>query len=249
MDVWDDFVIPFFYRKIDFNSSMPLRLEGGRGSGKTMLLRYLSYHSRFSEKRSSIPKSELDVIGLYLRADTQFLRQLRKRGIEEDVWGNVFSHYVNICLLGEIVSAVKKISKSPLEDGYKYDADHVVLNSLGVYGAGLAGTADTLLKRFVDERRRCELAVANPKLITELMFLPDSSLVDFINEINEKISPVRSRFKVYFDEYENLLTYQQLIINTRMKHSEPPLIFNIAAKLNGVPHTETVGTESLSYKH
>ena len=53
MDVWDEFVLPYFYKKIDFNSSLPLRIEGGRGSGKTMLLRYLSYHSRFSEKRKN----------------------------------------------------------------------------------------------------------------------------------------------------------------------------------------------------
>ena len=34
-----------------------------------------------------------------------------------------------------------------------------------------------------------------------------------------------------------------------MKHSEPPIIFNIAAKVNGVPYSETTGNESLSYKH
>ena len=71
MDVWDEFVLPYFYKKIDFNSSLPLRIEGGRGSGKTMLLRYLSYHSRFSEKRKNIPiisndrtRRLLDSIGL-----------------------------------------------------------------------------------------------------------------------------------------------------------------------------------------
>ena len=77
MDVWDEFVLPYFYKKIDFNSSLPLRIEGGRGSGKTMLLRYLSYHSRFSEKRKNIPTRELEAIGIYSRADTQFLRQLQ----------------------------------------------------------------------------------------------------------------------------------------------------------------------------
>lgn len=249
MDVWEDFVLPFFYNKIDFNSSFPLRLEGGRGSGKTMLLRYLSYHSRFSDNRSGIPKSELQAIGLYLRADTQFLRQLQKRGVEWDIWQSVFSHYINVCILTEIMSAILKISGADFANGYEFDADKITLSSLEVYGDNFEGMVADLCEQFRNERKRCELAVANPKLLEELIFLPDSSLVDIIDEIRSKLNVPELKFKVYFDEYENLLKYQQLIINTRMKHSEPPLIFNIAAKLNGVPHSETTGNESLSYKH
>ncbi|MFI8609704.1 hypothetical protein ACIGFL_15460 [Pseudomonas sp. NPDC077649] len=249
MDVWEDFVLPYFYTKIDFNSSFPLRLEGGRGSGKTMLLRYLSYHSRFSEKRKNIPINELEAVGLYLRADTQFLRQLQKRGIEEEKWHSIFSHYINTCLLTEICSALIKMSKASYADGEVFEADTTQLKSLKVYGDKFCGTAQELLEEFRTERKRCELAVANPRLIEELLILPDSTLTDIITEIKDSISPRKIKFKVYFDEYENLLKYQQLIINTRMKHSEPPLIFNIAAKLNGVPHSETTGNESLSYKH
>lgn len=249
MDVWEDFVLPYFYTKIDFNSSFPLRIEGGRGSGKTMLLRYLSYHSRFSEKRKNIPISELEAVGLYLKADTQFLRQFQKRGVEEEKWESIFSHYVNTCLLTEICSAIIKMSKASYADGEIFDADTIELKSLRAYGDKLCGNVHSLIEEFRNERKRCELAVANPRLIESVLIFPDSILTDLINEIKESITPRNLKFKVYFDEYENLLKYQQLIINTRMKHSEPPLIFNIAAKLNGVPHSETTGSESLSFKH
>lgn len=249
MDVWDDFVVPFFYKKIDFTSSFPLRLEGGRGSGKTMLLRYLSYHSRFSVNRTNIPQSELKAVGLYMRADTQFLRQLQKRGIEDDKWQSIFSHYINVCILTEVASAILKIFDADFENGYKLSKGASNFSSLGVYGEKYRGALEELSVQFRDERKRCEFAVANPKLLDELLVLPDSCLVDFIDEIKSKLNVPELKFKVYFDEYENLLKYQQLIINTRMKHSEPPLIFNIAAKLNGVPHSETTGSESLSFKH
>ncbi len=249
MDVWDEFVLPYFYKKIDFNSSLPLRIEGGRGSGKTMLLRYLSYHSRFSEKRKNIPTRELEAIGIYLRADTQFLRQLQKRGIEEEKWHSVFSHYTNTCLLTEICNSLIKISKSSFHDGEEIKLDRLNLKSLKVYGDKFSGNAHELLEAFRAERKICELAVANPRLIDELLILPDSTLTDIIKEIIDETKIEKIKFKVYFDEYENLLKYQQLIINTRMKHSEPPIIFNIAAKLNGVPYSETTGSESLSYKH
>lgn len=249
MDVWDDFVLPYFYKKIDFNSSFPLRLEGGRGSGKTMLLRYLSYHSRFSENRENIPFSELEAVGLYLRADTQFLRQLQKRGIDEDKWQSVFSHYINVSLLTEINNALLKISRANFAGGKKFSSENLTLTSLEVYGAHFKGSPHQLCDAFRNERKRCELAVANPKMIDDIILLPDSSLVDLIEEVKNKLNVKNIKFKVYFDEYENLLKYQQLIINTRMKHSEPPLIFNIAAKLNGMPNSETIGSESLSYKH
>jgi hypothetical protein len=249
MDVWEDFVLPYFYKKIDFNSSFPLRIEGGRGCGKTMLLRYLSYHSRFSDKRTNIPLSELEAIGLYLRADTQFLRQLQKRGLEEHKWQSIFSHYINICLLMETSNALIKISSASYAEGESFDVSNLELSSLKIYGSNFSGTILELFEEFRNQRKLCELAVANPRMIDDLLILPDSALIDLINEVKEKVAPRELKFKVYFDEYENLLKYQQLIINTRMKHSEPPLIFNIAAKLNGVPHSETTGSESLSYKH
>ncbi|TLP61323.1 MULTISPECIES: ORC-CDC6 family AAA ATPase [Pseudomonas] len=249
MDVWDDFVIPYFYPKIDFASSFPLRLEGGRGSGKTMLLRYLSYHSRFSEKRKCVEKQELAAVGLYMRADTQFLRQLQKRGVEDEKWQSVFSHYVNVYLLVELANAFVKISNVEYSDGSRVCFDREEFTSLADYDASLKGDLGSLNESFRRLRKRCELAVANPKLIDDILILPDSVLSDFINEAKEKTGVRDLKFKVYVDEYENLLRYQQYVINTRIKHSEPPLIFNIAVKLNGAPYSETVGSESISYKH
>lgn len=249
MDVWEDFVLPYFYKKIDFKSSFPLRLEGGRGSGKTMLLRYLSYHSQFSENRSNISKHELTAIGLYLRADTQFLRQLQKRGVEDDRWQSVFSHYINICLLAEISNAFIKMTSINYADGIALNLNGFRSVSLNEYGSDLQGSVEELYSTFRKLRKKCELAVANPRLIDDVLIFPDSCLTDFIVEVKDFLGLRDLKFKVYVDEYENLLKYQQFVINTRMKHSEPPLIFNIAVKLNGAPYSETVGTESLSYKH
>ena len=54
-DVWDRFVIP---PKLDISgwgkSLKPRVIVGGRGCGKTMLLRYLSHESAFSSNRPTI---------------------------------------------------------------------------------------------------------------------------------------------------------------------------------------------------
>src|SRR5687767_10907298 len=51
-DVWEHFVIPPFYERLDLQvARKPRVIIGGRGCGKTMLLRYLSHESLFSPKR------------------------------------------------------------------------------------------------------------------------------------------------------------------------------------------------------
>ena len=57
------------------------------------------------------------------------------------------------------------------------------------------------------------------------------------------------RFFVYIDEYENLTSLQQRIVNTWIKHSEVPLIFNLAMKKNGFKTRSTLGEESLVRTH
>src|SRR5438270_11514671 len=79
-DVWEDFVVPPFYRLLDLQvARKPRVILGGRGCGKTMLLRYLSHQSLFSTKRESVPKDAITHIGLYWRADTQFAHAMTKR--------------------------------------------------------------------------------------------------------------------------------------------------------------------------
>ena len=58
-----------------------------------------------------------------------------------------------------------------------------------------------------------------------------------------------SLFNIYIDEYENLVEYQQHLINTWVKHSESPVIFNLAMKRNAFKTKKTIGNESLSNIH
>ena len=42
-DVWKHFAVPPFYDRLDLADAKKPRIIGGRGCGKTMLLRYLSH--------------------------------------------------------------------------------------------------------------------------------------------------------------------------------------------------------------
>lgn len=86
-DLWEDFVIPPSYETLDLlTAKKPRVVVGGRGCGKTSLLRYLCHQTQFSNKRSKITENDILNIGIYWRVDTQFAKILAKRGFEDDAW-------------------------------------------------------------------------------------------------------------------------------------------------------------------
>ncbi len=247
MDVWGQFVIPQFYTEGTFNTEMPSRIEGGRGSGKTMILRYLSYYSQFSTRRKEIPKSCLSKIGLYWKADTQFLRMMQKRGQNEEQWYDIFSHYVTLKLAREVVSCVSFISESNCSaiidlKEFEFLELQKLLDDMGFSSRDLIDFSSELKTI----SRKTDLAVKNIRKGFSIKLLPLSFLKDLLEVLCTDISWLnKSTFCVYVDEYENLLPYQQRTINTEIKHSESPLIFNVAIKRNGMAEKGTLGDEQL----
>lgn len=247
MDVWDAFVVPRYYDLHDFFSTMPCRIEGGRGCGKTMLLRYLSYESQYSEKREFNDEIDLSNIGLYWRANTQFLRQLTKRGIDEEKWSQCFAHYFALKISLEIFKSTSYLheNKNTIE-GY----ENIIIEGLEVYNKDLKGNILEITKKLENLRKEFEIAVANPSLLEDYIFLPITfidSAADEIKTITKELE--KTNYHIFIDEYENLLPYQQKIINTCLKHSEPPIIYKIACKKNGMPNIETTGDEAIANKH
>lgn len=247
MDVWDEFVVPRYFDKYDFFSTMPCKIEGGRGCGKTMLLRYLSYQSQFSKKRKIVKDDDLKNIGLYWRADTQFLRQLDKRGISEDFWAKTFIHYFSLKVTIEIFKAVDFIARTSKQFEH---FSKILITELCIYDESLDGELSTVKDNLERLRKKFELAISNPLLLEKVIFFPFDFVKSVNSEIQDKIPELKdTNFHVFIDEYENLLKYQQIIVNTSVKHSEPPVIFKIACKKNGMPFIETTGDEAIVLKH
>lgn len=79
-DVWGEFYIPPYFNRLSLKTATKSTyIVGKRGCGKTMLLKYLDYHTAFSKKREVIVDDEVSHIGIYWRADTQFCNSLNHR--------------------------------------------------------------------------------------------------------------------------------------------------------------------------
>jgi len=250
-DLSKEFVLPPLFEEIDFQkSSKPKIFIGGRGCGKTMLLRYLSHRTSFSPSKETITSEDISNIGLYWKVDTHLVHQLQKRSLDIETWENAFEHIFTIYFAIEILESISSIANSKFQDLNLKDLDNLVFNFTTDLEYGLPNRYQDL--RLDLEKKIVEFQswLRNIKKIKSPIFFSKNLLVDLTKALIE-IFPFlqNSIFNIYIDEYENLVEYQQEIINTWVKHSEFPLIFHLAMKRNAFRTKKTVGTENLSEVH
>ncbi len=252
-DVWKHFVVPRFFDQLDFHATRkPMVLVGGRGCGKTMLLRYLSHDSAFSSSRPNASVSDVDHIGLYWKADTQFASMMAKRGFDDDYWISAFNHLAALVLGTEVLRSVINIADRLKSAITRSDLQNLTFLQTRAFDNSLpATTIYDLLTSMQGKIAEFETWVNNARTEQPPKFLPGTSFVQvLIRELQSQLTALNaSTYFVYIDEYENLASYQQQLINTWVKHSEPPLIFNLAMKRNGFSTRQTVGNEYLSDIH
>lgn len=251
-DVWKHFVIPPFYNDLDLRGAQKPRLIiGGRGCGKTMLLRYLSHQSMFSPDRPEIPEGSTSHIGLFWRTDTNFASLMHDREISEDEWQAAFGHFAALLLGIEIIKSLKSIAQSKCDVLHVHDVANLQFSRLKAFDEELVGSPESVQKRLEEKLWQFESWVSNVRKIPSPRFLPgERFLLRMIEQVKEQIpSLAEAGFYVYVDEYENLQTYQQEVVNAWLKHSEHPLIFNIAMKRNAFRTLDTTGPQALSDIH
>ena len=231
-DLWEDFVIPPFYNKLDLlTARKPRVIIGGRGCGKTMLLKYLSHQSQFSEDRLIIPEDTIAHIGIYWRIDTHFASMMTKRNIEDDVWENAFEHIASILVGIEILKSLESISCSKYASLNRKEIVGVSLKKLKNFDAEFPDTLKECSEYLSDRLSQFQSWLNNVRKVKEPLFLPITFIKVLIEEIKRQLPVLKeANYFVYLDEYENLLPSQQRVINTWLKHSEMPLIFNLAMK-------------------
>jgi len=226
-------------------SNKPLVLEGGRGCGKTM---FLLYHGYWSKKREYLDRSldlkELlkheQIIGIYYRADSLFVTAFRHKNLSEQDWGNVFAHYFNLQITAQILDIVIDLKR----EGLDLANERKICRKLCLYLRGFQNHPNDLegLLETIEQQKACVVMYINnvgkeacPSLV------PPGIL---INELVTALCAVPTFqgkvFHVFVDEFENLLDYQQVLINTFIKGSKPPLVCDIGVRKKGRRRIDTL---------
>ena len=249
-DVWGEFYIPPYYNRLLLKAATKSTfIVGKRGCGKTMLLKYLDYHTAFSGRRQGIAADEIYHVGIYWRVDTQFCNSLHHRGITEADWISIFESYFALVIGIEILKALSAIAKSSYPNFNLTDLGNVRLDSVVDFEPDYPPEADKLQCFLESKRRRFTSWISNIRTTEPPILPPGKSFIDtLIDDIKKVHGLENSSFYIYVDEVENLVPYQQRVLNSFLKHSQRPLIVSFTSK-DFSSEMGTTGPESINATH
>lgn len=249
-DVWGSFYIPPYFERLGLaDATKSTYFVGKRGCGKTMLLKYLSYQSKFSLNRKEIPRNEIENVGIYWRIDTHFSNSMYKRNKSSEEWINIFENYFAVVISNEICKSLFYIANSQYEYFTRDDLDKIYLPALADFGLDIPTNLVELEMYLKSKHRAFSAWISNVEVIPAQAYPPGLNFIQtFIESIksNEVLKDIN--FNIYIDEIENLLNHQRRFMNTVLKHSQKPFIVNFTSKVFSEENM-TVGNESINATH
>ena len=252
-DVFQEFIVPPFFQHISiFKDNKSVRVLGGRGCGKTMFLRYFCHGSAFSEDRAEISDEELSHIGLYFRPDTGFCSLITPQWLDNHRDGFAFSHYLTFSLLAEVCQALRNIDKLPNLASGPLKVCDVKLGTRLVKQLQLPEPTIDALEQLVEDRLAgLDLWVRNPSRCEVPIFVHFTLILTALAEDLAKHSPRLKMlaFRVFVDEFENLLPRHREIVCDAIKHPGPKMAVHIAHKREAVTDFKTSGEERVVEMH
>jgi hypothetical protein len=214
----------------ELTTSQACALIGGRGTGKTTVLKCLSYQGRFALSHGdaeAIPT--WPYYGVYHRVNTNRVTAFAGAELPEAKWIKVFAHYLNL-LFSESALAFLEWYELHTNRGLVLSTEIVkrIATSLHVknattlraLGDGLTN-AVTHFESFINNVADADmppLSLQGQPL--DLLFAALGSTPEFQGK----------RFFFLIDELENLLDYQMRVLNTLIKHGGEHYTFKVGVK-------------------
>jgi len=222
------FTKPAYYPELE--TPRPCVLVGGRGTGKTTVLRCLSYDGKFElEKHDSSTISTWPYYGFYYRVNTNRVTAFRGEELSDRQWQRVFAHYLNLVFCGQVVEFLN------------WHAEHAPVPA-DLPATVCRDTADALyldpasdqfelLVSINKGRRRFEAFLNNldPAALPPLS-LQGQVIDDLCQAVLELPQFTGKNLFFIVDEFENLLDYQQVILNTLIKHCGSFYTFKVGVR-------------------
>lgn len=242
--IFDLFTEPSYFPALKDNR--PCVLEGGRGTGKTTVLRGLSYQGQYALNKSILKQFDSNMfIGLYHRADTNQVRAFRGADLPEEKWTKIFAHYFNLIICRDILIFLKWHSELNNSD-----------QKLSPYSCELIAKSLNINESITDQFLL--LDVINSKLV-EFQSIINNPKVENLSILSMSGVPITiateqaltlGQFKgkliyILIDEYENFEDYQQMVINSLIKHTTEYYTFKIGVRELGWRIKTTYNTTEL----
>ena len=245
--VLSSFVKPPFFEQVNIlNYEHSIALVGGRGSGKTMYLRYFSHWTQLGSGINA-QIDDLDNIVLYWKPDTIFSRAIERRSLDSNLEDIFFQSLITIEITKEIIGLIQNIIRHfPLEAEEENLEEEILTLINRIYNIKVNDIKNVVF----------ELDLLFSEIYSNILSgnslkpLIPNLLVKVILEKLKSYSLFRNTsFKIYIDEFENFTLNQQAFINALRKHSDSFISWNVAykahAEISNYVYTNSENSEQL----
>jgi len=237
-------------------SSMPQFILGGKGSGKTHIMRYYSFGLQKIRHSNNLIESiqKNSYVGVFLRCGGLNSSKFSGNNQTDEAWKNIFSYYFELWLAQLIINIAEEILKGNAEI-VKSEIE-ICKDIYDIFDVDVSSNFTSIVefKEFLkDLQRKVDYEVNNCAItgnkITNLRILVSPGRLIFglprvLSKYFEVLADIR--FLYLIDEYENLLEYQQQYINTLIREREDPVSFRIGGRWYGIKTYKTFsGDETL----
>lgn len=232
-------------------SLVPMFLLGGKGSGKTHLMRYCSsavQELRHSDLRTALAQERY--LGVYSIADGLNVHRFAGKGQTEETWGSVFAYSFELWLAASLLSSLRPaLSDDELKSiAWNRALIENIFQLFHVKPTTLPRDFDELIAYLGDLRAAVDVAVNNSAITRQLTgitvaFNPGDLVFGIPRVLAQLCEPLQKTVFVFLiDEVENFTEQQQRFLNTLVRYRKGNVTLRIGARLYGVKTEATLGS-------
>lgn len=237
---------------LDPRSPMPHFLTGGKGGGRTHLMRHLSYSLQTIDAPSKFDRVVADgYVGVYFRCSGLNASRFGGKGLEPESWSSLFAYYLDLWLARLLLEVLHDMERSPGHPWTSRQLEELRKAVRWVFTDMLPsspeheqqGALAQLLAEVSQEIRILDRAINNAALRRPLDVNikagPGVGLFALVDQATRYLVPgVRVAFLI--DELENLKEYQQRYINTLVREKSETCTFVVGSRAEGLRTFETL---------
>lgn len=222
----------------------PVIIYGSRGTGKTTMARYFDYQTQlivFQQNNQRMPKSgELPYLGLWIRQDGDFLKAFNvpDKDKQKD-YNTLFGLFFDMVVLRKSLNAMQSFGGLSVWIKSTEELFWILRREIGVTSNGQCNV-EVFLKHLDTRLYQIRAYINNPSRV-EMPYLFQSNTL--MKLLTEQLKVETVYLVVFVDEVENYASYQQRMLNTRVKHvkSSDAVTYKLLARNAGI---KTMSTDS-----
>jgi len=244
---------------VDLTGPNPVVLMGGRGTGKTMLLKYMSNEiqiKQFIKEDLNVEEflQNIEYLAIYYRFDGPSLSSFSNRNVPEVAWNVIFEHYFELIIGQKYMLMLQNLKKNGCLEIAPTDEEKIVSRIFELFSESQMDRDNYnftfLFEWLQNKQHEVDKFVNMAALRRNIEFqsepiIPSGKLIFGIPKLlEESLSNFKHKnILIMLDEYENLTEYQQKIINTLIKHTKRPVSFRIGTRINGFITYDTLNED------